>query len=349
MDRIKESFDSLPTAVCFFNAQGIIRLINHKMLSVLTFFHKNGLQTLAELDEVLQNPPADITCLNPHLQLYQFPDGRILRFQKKSIQTKEGAFYTELTAADVTELIRKQNQLQEENAKLEEANERMRKLFEQMPAIIREEETLEMKLRVHDDIGHSILAARRALLRQANLEELQASAALWEQSIAVLYHSNQIHTEADPWEEAIKRADDMGLRILLTGDPPQARTKRFARETLAPSAVACDIFSFCESAHPCGAFSYYTRNRSLAALALRECAANAVRHAAATELYANFKDMKNQIELQLTNNGSLPAEEICEGGGLSMLRQRLEEAGGQMTIQSQPCFMLRIILPKEEN
>ncbi len=346
MDRIKESFDSLPTAVCFFNAQGIIRLINHKMLSVLTLFHKNGLQTLAELDAVLQNPPADVACLNSLLQLYQFPDGRILRFQKKSIRTRDGDSYTELTAADVTELIRKQNQLQEENAKLEEANERMRKLFEQMPAIIREEETLEMKLRVHDDIGHSILATRRALLRQANLEEMQASAALWEQSIAVLYRSNQIHTETDPWEESLKRADDMGLRILLTGDPPQARTKPFARETLAPSVHPCEAFSYVTGNSD--GISYYTRNRSLAALALRECATNAVRHAAATELYANFKDMDNQIELQLTNNGRLPAEEICEGGGLSMLRQRLEEAGGQMIIQSQPCFMLRIILPKEE-
>ena len=313
MDRIKESFDSLPTAVCFFNAHGVVRLINHKMLSVLTLLHKNGLQTLAELEEVLQNPPSDITCLNPHLHIYQFPDGKILCFRKESIQTKGGDSYTELTAADVTELIRKQNQLQEENAKLEEANERMRKLFEQMPEIIREEETLEMKLRVHDDIGHSILSARRALLRQAKLEELQASAALWEQSIAVLYRSNQINTERDPWEEAIKRADDMGLRILFTGSPPNA-----------------------------------SKSRSLFALALRECAANAVRHAAATELYAIFKEKEQQIELQLTNNGSLPREEIREGGGLSMLRQRLEEAGGQMTLQSLPRFMLELNLPKEE-
>ena len=41
-----------------------------------------------------------------------------------------------------------------------------------MPQIIREEETLAMKLRVHDDIGHSILAARRALLQQASLEQI---------------------------------------------------------------------------------------------------------------------------------------------------------------------------------
>ena len=34
----------------------------------------------------------------------------------------------------------------------------------------------------------------------------------------------------------------------------EKRAKRFARETLAPSAVACDIFSFRASAHPCGAF-----------------------------------------------------------------------------------------------
>ena len=118
-----------------------------------------------------------------------FRTGQALRFAQEQITTKAGVRYTQITAADVTELIRKQNQLKAENAKLAEANERLRRLLVQMPEIIREEETLAMKLRVHDDIGHSILAARRVLLQHTDLKEIRANAALWEQSISVLYRS----------------------------------------------------------------------------------------------------------------------------------------------------------------
>ena len=118
-----------------------------------------------------------------------FRTEQALRFAQEQITTKAGVRYTQITAADVTELIQKQNQLKAENAKLEKTNKRLKRLLAQMPEIIREEETLAMKLRVHDDIGHSILAARRVLLQHTDLKEIRANAALWERSISVLYRS----------------------------------------------------------------------------------------------------------------------------------------------------------------
>ena len=52
--------------------------------------------------------------------------------------------------------------------------------------------------------------------------------------------------------------------------------------------------------------------------------------------------------MSLTNNGAVPKGEITEGGGLSMLRQRVEEANGKMEIQSIPCFRLMLDLPEKE-
>ncbi len=284
------------------------------MLALSSLLRKNGVQTLAEMQIVLQAPPANICCLDPKLQIYRFPDGKVFRFLQEQITTKAGIRYTQITAADVTELMRRQTRLKEENAKLTDANHRLRKIFEQMPEIIREEETLEMKLRVHDDIGHSILAARRALLRQADLDDLRASAALWEQSIAVLFRSNQMGTQSEPLEAAIRRAGEMGVRVLTEGIPSEA-----------------------------------PKVRTLIALAIRECAANCARHAGGTELYVRFRqDRGMYTNLCLTNNGEAPREEIREGGGLSMLRHRVEEAGGCMEIQSLPCFKLFLSLPEQE-
>ena len=153
MDRIKESFDSLPIAACFFDKNGVVRLINRRMLAITNWLQKGGIQSLAEMQSALQAPPASVCCLDPHLWIYRFPDGTALRFAQEQITTKAGARYTQITAADVTELIQKQNQLKAENAKLEKTNKRLRRLLAQMPEIIREEETLAMKLRVHDDLS----------------------------------------------------------------------------------------------------------------------------------------------------------------------------------------------------
>lgn len=232
MDRIKESFDSLPIAACFFDKNGVVRLINRRMLAITNWLQKGGIQSLAEMQSALQAPPASVCCLDPHLRIYRFPDGTALRFAQEQITTKAGARYTQITAADVTELIQKQNQLKAENAKLEKTNKRLRRLLAQMPEIIREEETLAMKLRVHDDIGHSILATRRVLLQNTDQKEIRATAALWEQSISVLYRSSQMRAQSEPLEAAKERAEKLGVRVLLAGDEP--RTQRMCIE-LCPS------------------------------------------------------------------------------------------------------------------
>ena len=283
------------------------------MLAIANCLRKGGIQSLAEMQSVLQAPPANVRCLDMRLRIYRFPDGKALRFAQEQITTKTGVRYTQITAADVTELIRKQNQLKAENAKLEEANERLRLLFAQIPEIIREEETLAMKLRVHDDIGHSILAARRVLLQHADQKEIRANAALWEQSISVLYRSSQITAQSEPLEAAKKRAEELGVRVLLTGDEPQTQ-----------------------------------RIRALSALAICECAANCVRHADGTELYVRFWRKPGCTEVALTNNGAAPKEKITEGGGLSMLRQRIKKADGKMEVQSIPRFKLILSLPEQE-
>ncbi|WP_412284581.1 hypothetical protein [Hominenteromicrobium sp.] len=58
MDRIKESFDSLPIAACFFDKNGVVRLINRRMLAITNWLQKGGIQSLAEMQSALQAPPA---------------------------------------------------------------------------------------------------------------------------------------------------------------------------------------------------------------------------------------------------------------------------------------------------
>ena len=49
--------------------------------------------------------------------IFRFSDGTELRFAEESIKTAAGLTYTQVTAADVTELMWRQKHLQEESAK----------------------------------------------------------------------------------------------------------------------------------------------------------------------------------------------------------------------------------------
>ena len=90
MDRIKESFDSLPIAACFFDKNGVVRLINRRMLAIANWLRKGGIQSLAEMQSALHAPPANVCCLDLRLRIYRFPDGKALRFSQEQITTKAG-------------------------------------------------------------------------------------------------------------------------------------------------------------------------------------------------------------------------------------------------------------------
>ena len=74
--------------------------------------------------------------------------------------------------------------------------------------------------------------------------------------------------------------------------------------------------------------------------AVRECMTNAVRHAGAGAMYVQVTPHR----IVITNNGKPPERPITEGGGLSNLRQKVEQQGGTMVIESTPVFRLQIDL-----
>lgn len=93
MDRIKESFDSLPIAVCFFDKNGVVRLINHRMLAIASQLRKGGIQTLAELPDALRSTAANRP-LSGSAALY-FPVFRrhgACALRRKASKQRPGAF-----------------------------------------------------------------------------------------------------------------------------------------------------------------------------------------------------------------------------------------------------------------
>ena len=91
MDRIKESFDSLPIAACFFDKNGVVRLINRRMLAIANWLRKGGIQSLAEMQSALHSPPANVRCLDLRLRSTAFRTGRRCALRRSRSQQKRAS------------------------------------------------------------------------------------------------------------------------------------------------------------------------------------------------------------------------------------------------------------------
>ncbi|MGN1481924.1 sensor histidine kinase [Porcipelethomonas sp.] len=299
---VKEAFDNLPSGICFFDKNGIVTLCNYQMHRFVFALTGRDLQSLPELQEALRN--SDTAKDNEYI----LEDGSVWRFSQEYVVIRNGTIYTQVTASDVTRLYKNKKELEDDNIRLREYGRRMRILSANINELIREEEILNMKMRVHDDIGRSIIATRQFLQQNKPMEELNLTA--WKNAVRLLKNDNESSEEQDAISSLTNAANDIGIRILLDGELPE-------------NSDAVEIIID----------------------AIRECMTNAVRHAGAKELYVHLTDDKNSVSAVITNDGTVPERKVVFGGGLASLNFRVRNCGGTMEVKDQPRFELTVSVP----
>ena len=212
---IKESFDRLPTAVCFFDRSGGIVLCNRQMYRLSQHLLNSDLQYLEELQRALASPPKGVTPLASTENTYRFPDGLVWKFEKAAVTDRYGETYIQLTAADVTALHRALEQLAEDNRRLEQDAEKLRRLSENVAAVAREREQLAAKSAMHDSLAACITVTKQYLA--GDLGGINADVVLreWEKSIVFR------DAERLPAREALfESAASSGVTIRMRGTEP---------------------------------------------------------------------------------------------------------------------------------
>ena len=122
---------------------------------------------------------------------------------------------------------------------------------------------------------------------------------------------------SEEWDAIEKTAESLHIQIEINGDLPAG---------LADLPVSGEV-------------------RSAIMAAIRECLTNTARHAGGDRLFVLIKcgaDAPHGMKVEITNNGRMPLTPVQEAGGLSNLRHMVERAGGNMTIESSPQFLLRL-------
>lgn len=304
---VKEALDTLPSAVCYFTAAGNVKLCNTAMCDLIRKITQNDLQTLDELNEALDSCNQNTGVIREG-NLFLFPDGHAWQYSVDKVTAADGRIYTEAVLSDVTELYEKRQKLQRQSRELKKMYRELKILSANVLEMTREEEILNLKSRLHDQMNMGVAAIRQILRQNITSEENAAAIAQFRRAIQVLQEENAY--PQDDMAEFIRDAEVSGIRVEITGDFPEEKE---VLHLLLP--------------------------------VLREACVNAARHADASVLYITAERKNNAVRLLLTNDGRQPKQEVIPRGGLVDLGRMLAEAGGKIEIQSQPQFLLTVTLP----
>jgi len=307
---IKDAFDNLPTGVCFFNKGGIAVLCNLSMYRFSFDVCGRDVQYITDLEECLEDNFVPIDGVTKSGSIFVFPDGKALRLDRRAVTDEYGEPYTRFTVSDVTDLHNRQVELMAENEQLRRVQTELQRLSANVVTATREEEIMNTKMRVHDQMGRCLLAAQKYLTAD-NTDDIPDSVAEeWKRAVSMLKYNNDTPDE-DMLLQIRRACGLLNIAFIQTGELPRSETAAYI--------LTC---------------------------AVRECVTNAVRHADATELYAEFTESDTDATVVVSNNGRPPEREISEGGGLSTLRRRVEREGGVMIIMSRPYFRMIVTVPK---
>ena len=299
---IKASIDKLPTGICVYTEAGIPVIVNLAMdrisreyLGGPIFSGRRLYDSLVELSEDGTN-------------ILKTGDGNVYSFEKHQINIENRVCY-ELTVSDVTNEYNINQQLIRDNERLQEMNLRMRELNKTIDKVSLEEEILDAKVRVHDNLGQVLLATKLYLTGSDESLEYERVLDMWRESMDFL-HSIPDRDIQDEYANLWSVAEDVGVKLKCTGELPRDKERQH-----------------------------------IVATAIHECMTNTLRHADGDEVYISVENYDRiGSKVIITNNGNVPSRVIEERGGLAHLRHLVESSGGEMIIESSPDFKLIISL-----
>lgn len=323
---IKESIDLLPDGVCFSTDRGMPILMNSRMRQLCTEFTGEGLMDTEKFWRDLRNGNVrkGIRPLKQREAAFIDTNGQVWDFRRSRL-SYGGEKVTEISAVNITTQYHLHKDLVARYERLNDVNSRLHHFSEEVEKVTREKEILAAKIKLHDEIGRSLLILRSYLTetpeKSAQTETPEKSTQtetpekrdrsrllpLWQYIVTSMQEGTILKEREDSLLLLKKEAADFNVDIFLEGLLP------------ANPSVRNVIFA-----------------------AVRECAGNTAKHARGDRLFITIHD----TEVFITNNGNAPGGSIHETGGLKNLRKMVEERGGSMQIKSSPVFVLHLCFPE---
>jgi hypothetical protein len=235
---IKEAFDNLPTGVCFFNEAGLPVLCNRAMHRFSFAVCGKDVQFITDLQECLSESFCPIEGTLKDGKVFTLADGRALQLEMRKVTDENQGIYRQFVALDVTDLQRNRVELTEENDQLRRVQADLKRLSANVVTVTREEEILNTKMRVHDEMGRCLVEARKYLREGSSIPESVIHS--WQRAVSMLKYNN---TEAD--EDMLlqirRTCESVKVCFQQTGTLPNEETAAYQNDGRPSSPISKNI------------------------------------------------------------------------------------------------------------
>ena len=307
---VRESIELLPVGVCSYWEGGLPKLCNRKMNEICRALTGEHLFDAADFRQKLTEGGLPQVIEAGERPIAVLADGTAYSFVQYEGMLGGEKIY-ELIASDITEEYRLTAELREKQKHADFINLRLKATQSELHYSVMDRELLQIKTRVHDSLGETLLATKQYLNGTGSVDGWTLRN-LWETNIRLLQNSEPEQFQR-PYYIAMQRAEWLGVKLEITGRLPED-------ESLIPVIDT----------------------------ALTVHATNLLRHAEGKAGYITVTETADFYELCFTNDGKPPLNGIQETGGLQNLRRITEKAGGGMRIRALPRFELLLKLPKSK-
>lgn len=302
---IKETIETLPVGICAFEPNGRITLRNKTMEQLCRNLTGLPLLNGNEFVQLLTEKKSDLTDF-----AVDSPDHGVWSFTKDGIRD-ESACLTLLIAYDVTEVYQKTRLLAEQQKTVRELNTNLLAYNKRIEQLITQQEILNAKIHIHDELGTGLLAMKHYFVSGGNEKERAELLGRLKENILFL-QQEAVPIEQDEYSLILSTAENLNVSVRISGILPQTEP-----------------------------------NKHILATAIHECFTNIIRHTNGDTLYVGITEDADTVTAQFTDNNTHAVSAIAETGGLRSLRDLTEQAGGEMKIAVSPQYSLTITLPKE--
>lgn len=294
---VKKFGDRLPVGICYWYEGGRVLYFNTCMEAICV--ELTG-KVLMNGDEFYRLVKKD-TIHTVGEKTYSFAHSIL------SVDSRE---LHELLAFDVTDIRLKNEELMRTNKEIEELNEELRQYSMNMEDAIREQEILQTKINVHDEMNKLLLLSVYSI-GETDTEEKRRVLEMWKSS-SVLLQGEVMELSSQMIRNEIDELGTMlGLHIVWNGE---------LTDDMSEDA------------------------RGLFARAAREVIANAVKHGEASELEIEIQKQGEKSVFTFTNNGKIEVTEVSAYGGLLSLKNNVASFGGSFEITTNEKFRIHIII-----
>ncbi len=322
---VGDNLDLMPIGVAFSNDYGQVMQAN-KTINELSFqmtgnvmmnekeFWKEISSGNLKEGELVNIP--DLTAMEEgtdETPIISMPDGKVWLFVKTQLESKIGPI-SQIVAIDATKEEKLVQELNHSNEQLRDMNRRLRRYHEEVDDTVRSEELLEAKMRVHDKMGETLLAAKMYLTNPESPVDAEAVLKSWEQDLVLLREESDKEEGPRQVDRFMDAAKHLGIDLKIVGDLPENR------EVM-----------------------------NLICVGIQECMTNALQHSEANQMVVTILKDDFSYTVDYSDNGKTPTYPIKEGGGLKLIRETAERMEANMKYGDGRHFHLTLEIPRPDS